>query len=66
MPSNRRTIPPQYKLIYRLFKKKLKEIRKYINENLKKEFIKSFILLIEYFILFVLKVNGKLRLCINY
>ena len=41
-------------------------LRKYINENLKKGYIRFLILLTRYFVLFVPKPNGKLRMCVNY
>jgi hypothetical protein len=41
-------------------------LREYINENLKKEYIRFLISLTRYPVLFVPKLNGKLRMCINY
>jgi hypothetical protein len=41
-------------------------LREYINENLKKRYIRLSILLARYLILFVPKPNGKLRMCIDY
>jgi hypothetical protein len=49
-----------------LSEKELQVLREYINENLKKEYIRPSILLIRYPILFVSKLNGKLRIYINY
>ena len=47
-------------------KKKLTVFRKYLNKNLKKEFIQKFQSSTKYSILFVSKSNEKFRLCINY
>ena len=55
-----------FELIYALFEKKLKILREYLNENLKKKFIKKSQSSTKYSILFVLKKNGKLRLCVDY
>ena len=55
-----------FKSIYMLSEKKLKTLHKYLNENMKKEFIKKFQLLTEYSILFILKKNETLCLCVNY
>jgi hypothetical protein len=41
-------------------------LRKYINENLKKRYIRPSILLIRYLVLFVFKPNGKLRMYVDY
>jgi hypothetical protein len=41
-------------------------LREYINENLKKEYIRSSTLLIRYPVLFVPKLNGKLRIYVDY
>ena len=41
-------------------------LREFIKENLKKGYIQLSQLLIGYLILFILKKNGKLRMCINY
>jgi len=41
-------------------------LREYINENLKKRYIRFSILLTRYPVLFVPKLNGKLRICIDY
>ncbi len=41
-------------------------LREYINENLKKGFIKLLSLLVESLVLFVLKKDGKKRLYIKY
>lgn len=55
-----------YKLIYNLSKKELKVLREDLKINLKKEFIQLSKLLIEYSIIFILKVNEKLKLYIDY
>jgi hypothetical protein len=55
---------PQY--IYSLSKKELQVLREYINENLKKEYIRFSTLLTRYPVLFVFKSNGKLRMCVDY
>ena len=41
-------------------------LREYINENLKKGYIRPSILLTRYPVLFVLKSNGKLRMYVDY
>jgi hypothetical protein len=41
-------------------------LREYINENLKKGYIRFSILLTRYLVLFVLKLNEKLRMCVDY
>ena len=41
-------------------------LRKYLDENLKKDFIRKTKIIIEFFILFVLKKDKKLRLYVNY
>ena len=50
-------------LIYLLLIKKLKF---YLNENLKKGYIRLLIFSAGYPILFIFKKNGKLRLCVDY
>jgi hypothetical protein len=52
--------------IYALSKKELSILRKYLAENEKKEFIKKFQSRAEYSILFTLKKNEELRLCVDY
>ena len=47
-------------------KKKLGVLRGYIDENLKKGFIRESKLLVGYLILFIPKKDGKLRLYIDY
>jgi hypothetical protein len=52
--------------IYSLSEKELQVLREYINENLKKRYIRPSILPARYPVLFVFKPNGKLRICIDY
>ena len=52
--------------IYYLNESQLETLKKYINDNLKKVYIKRLILLIGVPILFVLKKDGKLRLYVDY
>ena len=52
--------------IYNLSRIELEMLRKYINENLKKKFIKFFKFSTKSFILFIKKSNDNLRLCVNY
>jgi capsule polysaccharide modification protein KpsS len=49
-----------------LSEKELQVLRKYINENLKKGYIRPSTLSARYPILFVLKLNEKLRIYIDY
>jgi len=44
----------------------LKKVRTYLDENLKREFIKPSKSSAEYLILFVSKKNGMKQLCVNY
>ena len=53
-------------MIYLLSSEKLETLQIYLDENLKKEFIKEFQLFAEYLISFVLKKDEKLQLCVNY
>ena len=41
-------------------------LQEFIKKNLKKGYIKPLQSLVEYLVLFILKKNGKLRMCINY
>jgi hypothetical protein len=41
-------------------------LQEYINENLKKKYIRFSTLLTRYPVLFVPKLNGKLRMCVDY
>jgi hypothetical protein len=52
--------------IYSLSEKELQVLREYINENLKKGYIRPLILLARYPVLFVPKPNEKLRIYIDY
>ena len=53
-------------MIYLLLLEKLEMLRIYLDKNLKKEFIREFQLSVEYSILFILKKNKKLQLCVDY
>ena len=55
-----------FELIYALFEKELRTLREYLNENLKKKFIRKLKSSTKYSILFVLKKDEKLRLCVDY
>jgi hypothetical protein len=57
---------PKPQHIYLLLKKELQVLREYINENLKKKYIRPSILPTRYPVLFVPKSNGKLRICVDY
>jgi len=52
--------------LYSMSKDQLKKVRTYLDENLKREFIRSLKLLTEYLILFVSKKNDTKQLCVNY
>jgi hypothetical protein len=52
--------------IYNLSTTKLKILKNYIDEYMKKNFIIKFVSFAKVFILFVKKTNDKLRLCVNY
>ncbi len=52
--------------IYSLLTEKLDALRQYLKENMRKEFIRESQLSAEYSILFVLKSNESLRLCVDY
>jgi len=52
--------------LYSMSKDQLKKVWNYLDENLKREFIKSLKLLTDYSILFVLKKDEQKWLCINY
>jgi len=52
--------------LYSMSKDQLKKVRTYLDENLKREFIRSSKLLTEYSILFVSKKNDTKQLCVNY
>jgi hypothetical protein len=57
---------PKLQHIYLLSEKKLQVLREYINENLKKEYIRFSISSVRYPVLFVPKLNGKLRIYVDY
>ena len=57
---------PTYRPIYALSETKLKALREYLDENLKKGFIRPSTSPAGYPILFVPKKDGKLRLCVDY
>ena len=52
--------------IYFLFSKKLEILNKYLKKNLAKKFISVNKVLFIFLILFVIKLNDQLRLCVNY
>jgi predicted transport protein len=52
--------------IYSLSKRELKALRKYIDENLAKGYIRAFKSPARYSILFVSKKDGKLRIYVDY
>ncbi len=52
--------------IYLLLTEKLNALWQYLKKNMQKEFIKELQSSTEYLILFVLKLNESLRLCVNY
>ena len=54
-----------FEFIYNLFIIELKILKKYSNDNLKREFIVFFSSLTETLIMFIKKKNDDLRLCIN-
>ena len=55
-----------FELIYILFSKELKELRKYLKINERKEFIRKSQSSAEHSILFMFKKDGGLRLCVDY
>jgi hypothetical protein len=55
-----------FDFIYNLSATKLKILKNYIDEYMKKSFITEFVSFAKVFILFVKKTNDKLRLCVNY
>ena len=57
---------PRFYKIYHLNELQFETLKKYIDDNLKKGYIKPLILLIGTPILFILKKDGKLRLYVNY
>jgi hypothetical protein len=57
---------PKFYRIYPLNEVQLEALRKYLDENLKKSYIRPSISPTGYPILFVPKKNGELRLCVDY
>ena len=51
--------------IYSILKHKLEQVKKYLNEHLNKEFIVSNYILFALFVLFIEKLNEKLRFCVD-
>ena len=49
-----------------MFENKLQKIKKYLEKNLKKEFISSSSIFYALSVLFVVKLNESLRFCVNY
>ncbi len=60
------TAESSYESLYNLLNTELMILRQYLNDVLVKEWIKHFISLTDTFILFILKKNDSLHLCINY
>ena len=52
--------------IYSILKHKFEQVKKYLNEHLKKEFIVSSYALFALFVLFIKKPNERLRFCVDY
>ena len=52
--------------IYLILEHKFEQVKKYLNEHLKKEFIVSSYALFALFVLFIKKLNEKLRFCVDY
>jgi hypothetical protein len=59
-------IKPTFELIYLLLAKELKVLKKYLDENLRKGYIRPSTFPAGYSLLFIPKKNGKLRLYIDY
>ncbi len=57
---------PKWMSLYSMSKNQLKKVKTYLNENLKRGFIRSSKSLTEYSILFVSKKNDTKWLCVNY
>jgi hypothetical protein len=55
-----------YKFIYKFSENELKILKEYLNKNLEREYIHYFINPAGASILFILKKDGSLRLCVNY
>ncbi len=56
----------KWMLLYSMSEDQLKKVRTYLDENLKRGFIRSSKSLTGYLILFVSKKNGTKQLCVNY
>jgi len=52
--------------LYSMSEDQLKKVRTYLDENLKRGFIRPSKSLMKYLILFVSKKNGTKQLCVNY
>ena len=52
--------------IYSILKHKFEQVKKYLNEHLKKKFIVSSYILFALLVLFAEKPNKELRFCVNY
>ena len=57
---------PEFRPIYQLSEKELQVLHKYLEENLKKSFIQESQSPAGYLILFVLKKDRSLQLCVDY
>ncbi len=57
---------PKWMPLYLMSEDQLKKVRTYLDENLKRGFIRSSKSLTEYLILFVSKKNDTKQLCVNY
>jgi len=57
---------PKWMPLYSMSKNQLKKVKTYLDENLKREFIRSSKSLTEYLILFVSKKNDTKWLCVDY
>jgi len=60
------TAKSSYELLYNLLNTELVTLKQYLDDVLVKEWIKHFVGLIDAFILFILKKNDSLHLCMNY
>ncbi len=60
------TAESSYESLYNLLNTELVTLRQYLDDVLVKEWIKHFISLTDAFILFILKKNDSLHLCVNY
>ena len=52
--------------IYSIFYYKLMKLKKYFDENFKKNFITISLIVFAFFVLFVTKFNDSFRFCVNY